>query len=142
MSCIISITIIGFSHMLYAIENLQLGLALIYCYLTYPYLQLALILAVLCCFYFSGCFSFLFYFYIVQKIKIPVPYLALLSLKFSFSVSVSLTGVFQIILLTVLITLLPCNTEEPVIFFFLWLVCGGSVDNRGNYAGSLIQTHQ
>lgn len=60
MSCIISITIIGFSHMLYAIENLQLGLALIYCYLTYPYLQLALILAILCCFYFSGCFSFLF----------------------------------------------------------------------------------
>lgn len=52
-----------------------------------------------------------------QKIKISVSHLALLSLKFLFSVSVLLTGVLQIILLSVLITLLPRNTEEPVIFF-------------------------
>lgn len=61
ISCIISITIIGFSHMLYAIGNLQLDLALTYFYLTYPYLQVALNLAILYCFYFSRCFSFLFW---------------------------------------------------------------------------------
>lgn len=51
----------GFSHMLYAIGNLELALALIYCYLTYPYLQVAQNLAILWCCYFSSCFSFLFF---------------------------------------------------------------------------------